>query len=444
MTDTPPIVSKPAKEPAPAPPSDAEAEAKPAPTPKPRPKPATPAPAPEPTLEPQPDVSAEPAIATEPEAGSPEPLVAPTPLVQPAPDEDFDAELVRPRDVNSTAHKLIIAMVALAGFVGLFLAWHFDVLHRWFFPSGRGGHTSTWAYPGLMVAWLVVCWCAFSMAIRAVTHGELTFTQALSEIVRDNWNWRQQARHLAVTDLVKESRGAVLGWVWFIIRPATFIGMFWFGIAIGLRAATPPRNGYPFLLWLAVGLIAWFFMSDMINGGMNVYRRYSYLVNRVRFPLSVISTVYAVARFIVYAMSMAAVLIAMLVFHLPITIYAVQLPFLALLMLIFWIGWSIMTAPLAALSKDFYNLIRALTMLVFWLSGTIFDVSRIGSVAIRDTLSFNPITFFVSASRAALLDRYWIWTAPTVLLPFLIISVIMGALALRAYARMNREVPDVL
>ena len=45
----------------------------------------------------------------------------------------------------------------------------------------------------------------------------------LATILKDNWEWRKQIGRLALFDLVKKSRGAVLGWAWFFIKPAMYI-----------------------------------------------------------------------------------------------------------------------------------------------------------------------------------------------------------------------------
>ncbi|MCL2317288.1 MAG: ABC transporter permease, partial [Actinomycetia bacterium] len=205
-----------------------------------------------------------------------------------------------------------------------------------------------------------------------------------------------------------------------------------------------PVDGVPFILWLSVGMVAWYFMSDMLTAGMNVYRRYPYLVNKVRFPLSVISSFFALSSFFVYLMSTAVIVAFMLAFRVPVTIYALQLPVVAVLMFVFFVFWSILMAPLATLSKDFGNLMKSLTTPMFWLSGVLFSVANIRSHTIQTLLHFNPVTFFVTSVRASLCENYWIWNQPTLLLPFAYVAIIVVILALRTYARLSREVADVL
>lgn len=222
-----------------------------------------------------------------------------------------------------------------------------------------------------------------------------------------------------------------------------YIGVFWFALQIGLRADNPV-DGVPFVVWLSVGMVPWFFMSAMLNVGSNVYIRYPYLVNRLRFPISVISTFYTMAQFIIFLMSMIIVAVVLVLCRVRVTIYLIQAPFIAILMFVFWVLCSMMLSPLSALSRDFYNLVRALTTPLFWLSGTIFDISSINSHVIKWILAFNPISFFVTGFRAALCEEFWIWDDHRLLYPFLGVFAFVFLGALRIQHRLATEVGDVL
>lgn len=262
-------------------------------------------------------------------------------------------------------------------------------------------------------------------------------------IISSCWQWRSQIWHLAITDLVKTCRGAVLGWAWLFIKPAVYIAVFWFALALGLRAGGITGD-YPYIVWLASGLIPWFFMADMLNVGSNVYRRYPYLVNKIQFPLPAISAFYGLSKFIIYLASLAIFLLICLVCGMRFSVTIVQIPLIALVMYAFFTCWSIMTSPLSALSKDFANLIKTLSTPLFWLSGIIYNVAALGIDWIQALLAFNPITFFAEANRMALCDGVWLWDRPEVLIPFVGVFVATALVALFVQRRAGSEVADVL
>ena len=244
----------------------------------------------------------------------------------------------------------------------------------------------------------------------------------LGTILKDNWAWRKQIGRLALFELVKKSRGAVLSWSWFFIKPAMYIFCFWFALDIGLRVGSGAgeAGAPPYILWLCAGLIPWFFMQDMLGAGIDVMHRYPYLVNKIKFPLSGISTIFTGATMLVQLMLMAALFVIYFACGMSFDVYLLQVPVLLLMMFIFWDIVSIMFSQLSAISKDVKNLM------------------------IQVLLYFDPITFFVTSFRGAFYDKTWFWEDPTLCLGFAVVFVVTLALALFVYGKFNEEVADVL
>jgi teichoic acid transport system permease protein len=267
--------------------------------------------------------------------------------------------------------------------------------------------------------------------------------KTLKSIIIDNIEWRSQIWRLAIFELQKVVRGAVLGWFWLFIKPLTYIGVFWFALEIGLRAGRTVGD-YPFIIWLACGIIPWFYMSDMIGAGANVYKRYAHLINRVSFPAAVIPSFFSLSHFIIFAVSLVILMIALPISGFSLTLHILQVPLIALLMFLFFIFFSLMISPLSAISKDFANLIQTLGLPVFWLSGVIFNIDVIAVPWIKWVFMFNPVSFFVTSFRAALCDHYWIWEKPELLYGFGAVFLITFILALLCHHRLGREVADAL
>jgi teichoic acid transport system permease protein len=181
----------------------------------------------------------------------------------------------------------------------------------------------------------------------------------------------------------------------------------------------------------------------MLSSGSNVYRAYSYLIDKTRFPLSVISSFYGLSQLIVFIFSLLLPAIIMLVFQIPLTIYALQVPFIILVMYLFFVLFSVMTSPISAISKDFHNFIKAMRMPLMWLSGIIFNLDVINLAWFKYAMLANPVTFFVSAFRAALCDHYWLWEKPDALLAFAGVFLLTFACAVVMYKKLGREIPDV-
>lgn len=220
------------------------------------------------------------------------------------------------------------------------------------------------------------------------------------------------------------------------------IFVFWFALDIGLRQGRDMDP--PFYLWLVSGLIPWFFMKEMLRAGSSVLNRYSYLVTKIKFPLSGISSFFALSSIVIH-IGLTVLLIAIYFgFGMPLDIYLVQIPIIMLVMLVFFTMYSIMTSLLSALSKDFANTIKAFITPLFWLSGIIFPVADLDIQWIKTLLLFNPITFFASAYRDIFYYKAWIWEDVSALLGFGIVFLVTLIVMLVLYKKLHKEVPDAL
>lgn len=269
--------------------------------------------------------------------------------------------------------------------------------------------------------------------------------KTLAAILADNWTWRKQIARLAWFELVKKSRGAVLSWAWFLMKPLMYVFCFWFALDIGLRSGSSVSNSdVPYLLWLCAGIIPWFFMRDMLGAGVDVLHRYSYLVNKIKFPISGISTIYTSAMMIIELMLIVILFIVYFACGMKLDVHLFQVPILLFLMFVFWDMVSILFSQLSAMSKDVANLMHAMTTPFFWLSGIIFDVKAIPIDWIQGIMALNPITFFASAFRAALCEKTWFWNDAEMMIGFAIVFIATLVLMLLAYKKLSEEVADVL
>jgi ABC-type polysaccharide/polyol phosphate export permease len=125
-------------------------------------------------------------------------------------------------------------------------------------------------------------------------------------------------------------------------------------------------------------------------------------------------------------------------------IYYLQLPLIILMSFIFFTAWSLFSSPLAAISKDFSNLVKSFITAVFWLSGVIWDPSGVSNKWAQLFLKINPITYLTQSFRNTFIYKEWIWESPKELLVFAGVTLIMILLATWSYNRLRKEIPDVL
>lgn len=262
-------------------------------------------------------------------------------------------------------------------------------------------------------------------------------------ILKEHIEYRQQIIKLAKADLVKTYRGAALGWSWAIIKPAVTIFVYWFAFAIGMRSGKPV-NGFPYFLWLISGLIPWFYMGDMISQGTDAIRKYSYLVTKMKFPVSTIPTFFSISKLIINLLLIVVMMLIFTFMGYPPDMYWLQLPIYIICMFAFFTVWGLFSALLGAISKDFANLIKSFVTAVFWLSGILWNPETIKIVWLKKILMLNPVTFLTNGFRNCFINKVWFFEQPKRLVYFVIVLILMVLLSLWAYRKLKKEIPDVL
>ena len=247
---------------------------------------------------------------------------------------------------------------------------------------------------------------------------------------------------LAKVDLIKTYRGSALGWSWAIIKPTVTIAVYWVTFSVGLRA---PRliEGYQYFIWLIVGIVPWFYMSEMITQGTEAIRSYKHLVTKMNFPVSTIPTFVSLSKLFVNLCMIGITILIYVGMGYPLDIYILQLPFYILCMFVFFTGWSLFASPLAAMSKDFSNLIKSFTTGIFWLSAIIWDPSDVSNKLFKYFLKANPITYVVQGFRDTFIYKEWFFEKKETLV-FAVVLVVMWTSANIIYKKLRKDIPDVL
>lgn len=267
--------------------------------------------------------------------------------------------------------------------------------------------------------------------------------KTIIDIVKEHIKWRNQILSLAKSDIIKTYSGAALGWLWALVKPTITILVFWFAFSVGLRQGGD-IEGFPFVLWMMAGMLPWFYMSEMITQGAGAIRKYKFLVTKMKFPISTIPTFVALSKFAIHLCLFLIVVALFVIFGYMPDIYYLQLPIYMLLMLFFFICWSLFSSMLSSISHDFLNLVKSITTAIFWMSGILWDINKINSKLVHDILLFNPVTFFANGYRNVFIYKTWIWEQPRDLISFGIVLVVMLFLAVWSYKKLLKEIPDVL
>ena len=278
----------------------------------------------------------------------------------------------------------------------------------------------------------------------------------LKEIISDHFHNITQIFKMAKADLVKTYRGAALGWSWAIIKPCVTLFTYWITFSIGLRKNAPIEgmNGldFPFFLWLAIGIVPWFYMSEMLTQGTESIRKYKYLVTKMKFPISTIPTFVSLSKLMINLVLLGVVIGLFLVMGYPPSIYYLQIPLFVIFSFLFFTLWAQFASLFAAISHDFANLVKSFITPIFWLSGILWQADKVklsGSMGefevwVQRFLNLNPVTFLTGGFRDSLVYGRWFWESPKKCMYFACWILLLSLLSLWAHKRLRKDIPDVL
>lgn len=266
-----------------------------------------------------------------------------------------------------------------------------------------------------------------------------------TEIMSEHKGQLKKIWLLAVNDLIKKYKGAVMGPLWAIIKPTFTLFILWFAFTVGIRGSGTV-SGYPRFIFMLSGYIPWFFISEGIVGGARSIRQNSQFVTKLSFPVSNIMTFCSLASLIVHMGMCVIMYIILLTQGYGPSIYNLQILYYMPLMYIFFLVLSWTTAPLSAFSRDFENLINSIMTGLFWLSGIFWDTYDVKSPILRTLMYFNPINYFINGYRKSFLYETSIFDSnyTTELVVFYAEFILLIIIGSHFYKKLRKILPDIL
>lgn len=272
----------------------------------------------------------------------------------------------------------------------------------------------------------------------------------LFQILKEHRGFWGQIARLAKNELIKTYKGAAIGPLWAVVKPAFTLFVYWFAFAMGFKKSGDVDviiNGttvvFDRFVFMLVGFIPWFFIQESIIHGMKSIRVNRHFVTKISFPVSTIMT-YTLLSKLYVQFFLCAIMLVIVSLVIGVSAYALQLLILMPVMFMFFLCLSWSTAPMGAFSMDFDNMVMSIMSGIFWLSGIIYNSYDMNNTVLNTVMLFNPINFFANGYRKAVLYNQFIWNDPLELVIFLAEFLLVFLLGAYNYNRLRKRIPDVL
>lgn len=235
-----------------------------------------------------------------------------------------------------------------------------------------------------------------------------------------------------------------LGLLWQILNPLIQVGTYYLIFGLGLRGGRDVE-GVPYIVWMLLGLIPWFYMSQTYtSASRSIYRQVN-LASKMKFPVSVLPMINLVSNLTNF-FPMILVVIATLLFKgfMP-TLFWFQFFYYFFCMLVFLFAVSIFNATITTVIRDYQIILQSTMRLLFYLSGTIwnFETANLPQWVVR-ILKLNPFFYITSGFRDTFLSKDWFWNKMNYTLIFWVLTIIILIIGSHIHLKFRSKFVDYL
>ncbi|MBP1890154.1 ABC-type polysaccharide/polyol phosphate export permease [Clostridium moniliforme] len=271
----------------------------------------------------------------------------------------------------------------------------------------------------------------------------MKFTESIKVLANEHIKNPLQILNMAKKDLKKQFSGTALGVLWPLIKNMIYVFAYWFTIQIGLKGTTKSID-QPYIIWLAVGLVPWFFIRDTIVPAASSIRSNRYLVTKTVFPTSIIPTFKVLSGFISSFMFIGIVILMCIGSGIYPDIYWLQTIYYAFAAFILLVAISLTTSALVVVSRDVEFLLKSIIVLIFWVSPILWPISNIKNQLLSIIVKLNPFFYIIEGFRNSILYHKWFWESPALTLYFWGIVLILLAVGIFIHGKLRDYFADIL
>lgn len=202
----------------------------------------------------------------------------------------------------------------------------------------------------------------------------------------------------AYSDLKAEAARGYLGVLWWVIEPILYMGVFYIVFSVMQH-----QKGEDFIAFLLVGIVPWKWFASTISNGSRSISNSAGLMNQVYLPKYIFPCVVMLtnsAKFLVVLVLMLGFLV---IYGIGPTSAWFALPAIVLIQFAMMLAFSGILAALTPLLPDFRQIIDNSLILLFFLSGVLFDISGVPD-AIKPYLYINPMVAILEGYRSVLIS----------------------------------------
>lgn len=247
---------------------------------------------------------------------------------------------------------------------------------------------------------------------------------------------------LSKNDFKVRYAGSFLGVIWGIVNPLMTLLVYWFVFEVGFRSGARP-DGTPFIVWLACGMVIWFFLSESLSTASNSFLEYSYLVKKVSFRIVILPFVKIVSSLYNHFFFLIILIVILLLHGIRFDITNIQVLYYLFCAIYLLTGISLITSSLVVFIRDIGQFVGIAIQIGFWLIPIVWSPEIISEKYIK-WFKLNPVYYLVEGYRDTFIEHVWFWHRYNQTTYFWILSTIILFVGYKLFKRLKPHFADVL
>lgn len=231
---------------------------------------------------------------------------------------------------------------------------------------------------------------------------------------------------MSLTEFKLKYAGSALGYVWSLVKPLLLFAILYavFTYVFKLGKGVP---NYP--VYLLLGIVMWTFFAEATMGGMHSIVTRGDLIKKVNFPKVIIVVAAIITSFLTFLLNLIVVFIFLIFSRVIPTVSIILFIPVALEMVIFILGVSLILATLFTKFRDFAHIWEVSLQVLFYATPIIYPVTIIPH-QVNKLVMLNPLAQIFQDSRWAIINNniatsWSVLGLPLGLLTFVIVAVVL-------------------
>lgn len=246
---------------------------------------------------------------------------------------------------------------------------------------------------------------------------------------------------LALRDFQSRYAGTVAGSLWTLAHPIAIVAVFYFVFSVGFKSKAP--DDVPFILWFAVGLMAWFYFNDGLVSIANSIAANAHLVKKTVFPVEILAIVQIASALLPHLAFMAVITVVLLINDVPLEGYRLLVLYFMLCTTVLQLGLGWLISALDVFFRDISQALTIIMNLWFWMTPIVWD-SGMMPAEYHWVFTWNPMYYVVNGYRGMLIYSQPKWPDAIETIIFWCIALGLLALGSTVFKRLKPEFADVL